>query len=126
MFLSVQQTNNRIEQKFKNRNQFKWIVDDEDEPWVWGGSEQQGKKHDSNDEAKAEQQPNTKKHNKECGTSPAVKIHERIVGGREAYIGEFPWQVAITRKVFTGYVFHCGGAILNGNWIVTAAHCIIL
>jgi len=44
---------------------------------------------------------------------------ERIVGGEIAERGQFPYQIQIQ------YLnqHHCGGAIVNNNWIVTAAHC---
>ena len=48
---------------------------------------------------------------------------ERIVGGRPAYSGQFPWQVYL-RIVTPGGEMLCGGSILNPRWILTAAHCI--
>ncbi|RWS21855.1 trypsin-like protein [Leptotrombidium deliense] len=80
-------------------------------------------KLDLNKQENAEEQS---KNYKKCGTAPAVTIARRYVGTIQTFIGEFPWQVALTRKVNSSYLFHCGGAILNSNWIVTAAHCIIL
>lgn len=54
----------------------------------------------------------------ECGLSnDAVK---RIVGGKETKPHQFPWAVAITRK---GYM-HCGGALINDRYVLTAGHCI--
>ncbi|XP_006194603.1 coagulation factor IX [Camelus dromedarius] len=44
----------------------------------------------------------------------------RIVGGKDAKPGQFPWQVLLKRKT-TAF---CGGSIINEKWVVTAAHCI--
>ncbi|KAL3211470.1 hypothetical protein MRX96_052033 [Rhipicephalus microplus] len=44
----------------------------------------------------------------------------RIVGGQDAYDGEFPWVASLR---LYGQHF-CGGAILNKRWIITAAHCL--
>ncbi|XP_065211110.1 uncharacterized protein LOC135839142 [Planococcus citri] len=45
----------------------------------------------------------------------------RIVGGVEAGINEFPWQVAIALDD----MFFCGGALINENFVLTAAHCVL-
>ncbi|XP_073741733.1 coagulation factor IX isoform X2 [Callorhinus ursinus] len=44
----------------------------------------------------------------------------RIVGGKDAKPGQFPWQVLLNGKVDA----FCGGSIINEKWVVTAAHCI--
>ena len=43
----------------------------------------------------------------------------RIVGGRDATIEEFPYIVGLYYRNAHG----CGGAILNANTILSAAHC---
>uniref|UniRef100_A0A4Q8KDK1 U38-Sparatoxin-Hju1a_1 n=1 Tax=Heteropoda jugulans TaxID=1358901 RepID=A0A4Q8KDK1_9ARAC len=49
---------------------------------------------------------------------------ERIVGGKVARHGAYPWMVSVHLKLASESLDHaCGGAILNENWIVTAAHC---
>nr|Q9TXD8.1 RecName: Full=Venom peptide isomerase heavy chain [Agelenopsis aperta]AAB34914.1 peptide isomerase heavy chain [Agelenopsis aperta] len=47
-----------------------------------------------------------------------------IVGGKTAKFGDYPWMVSIQQKNKKGTFDHiCGGAIINVNWILTAAHC---
>ncbi|KAG8286309.1 Belongs to the peptidase S1 [Homalodisca vitripennis] len=53
-----------------------------------------------------------------CGT-PVVGIQKRIIGGAEAYFGEFPWQAHIR---ISGY--QCGGVLLSSRYVATAAHCV--
>lgn len=53
----------------------------------------------------------------------AVPVNPLIVGGEEVLdLSEFPWQVALvadgTRNQF------CGGALIAGTWVLTAAHCV--
>jgi hypothetical protein len=45
-------------------------------------------------------------------------LNAKITGGTNAVISDFPWQV-----YFISGNFRCGGSIINGNWVVTAAHC---
>lgn len=44
----------------------------------------------------------------------------RIVGGSDASIEDYPWQVFLTAGDYM-----CGGTIISENWILTAAHCTI-
>ncbi|XP_044743692.1 serine protease nudel [Chrysoperla carnea] len=45
---------------------------------------------------------------------------ERVVGGHASKPAAWPWVIALYRDG----VFHCGGVIVNENWIMTAAHCV--
>uniref|UniRef100_G1P212 MBL associated serine protease 2 n=1 Tax=Myotis lucifugus TaxID=59463 RepID=G1P212_MYOLU len=51
-----------------------------------------------------------------CGLS-ARTIGGRIYGGKNAKLGDFPWQVLLLLGDTTA-----AGALLNDNWILTAAH----
>ena len=60
-----------------------------------------------------------------CGLPKNITVVRRIVGGRKALPGEFPYQVALQSwSLWSGYRFFCGGSIINENWVLTAGHCI--
>lgn len=44
----------------------------------------------------------------------------KIVGGQNAFPGEWPWQVALMDKkgIF------CGGSLVSNQYVITAAHCL--
>lgn len=50
----------------------------------------------------------------------------KVVGGKSAAFGAWPWQVSVRRTSFFGFssTHRCGGAILNKYWIATAGHCV--
>ena len=60
-----------------------------------------------------------------CGKSTIIQT-SRIVGGKTAILGQFPWQAQIwTQKGFEkSPTFTCGGSLINEGLILTAAHCI--
>lgn len=45
-------------------------------------------------------------------------MEKKIFGGSDALISEFPWQVYVVAGNLS-----CGGSIIAGTWILTAAHC---
>uniref|UniRef100_T1IDF5 Peptidase S1 domain-containing protein n=1 Tax=Rhodnius prolixus TaxID=13249 RepID=T1IDF5_RHOPR len=52
-----------------------------------------------------------------CGI---VNQEIRIVGGRPTGVNRYPW---VARLVYDGQ-FHCGASLLNGDYVLTAAHCV--
>ncbi|KAL1122499.1 hypothetical protein AAG570_002830 [Ranatra chinensis] len=64
----------------------------------------------------------------ECGIPPLhpPRPETRIVGGRNAQFGVWPWQVSVRRTSFFGFssTHRCGGALINERWIATAGHCV--
>lgn len=63
-----------------------------------------------------------------CGVRNAQGINGRIKN--PAYIdgdsefGEYPWQAAILKKDPKESVYVCGGTLIDGSHIITAAHCV--
>jgi secreted trypsin-like serine protease len=49
---------------------------------------------------------------------------EMIVGGAPAEPGKYPWQVRLYESMDDEIGF-CGGSIIDKQWILTAAHCLV-
>lgn len=60
-----------------------------------------------------------------CGKRSVNDPQTRIVGGRNANEGEFPWQISLGIKTFGVIITHtCGDSILSRNTVLTAGHCV--
>ena len=51
-------------------------------------------------------------------TAP-LGVESRIIGGKSAQEGEWPWQGVVTYKS----TVVCGAGLLRNNWVVTLAQC---
>ncbi|KAH0629211.1 hypothetical protein JD844_011108 [Phrynosoma platyrhinos] len=72
--------------------------------------------------------PALKNPSAECGRRPVMnelEIGNRIIGGRDAQLGAWPWQVSLQiYHPHIGYRHICGGSLISNNLVLTAAHCI--
>ncbi|KAL1404035.1 hypothetical protein pipiens_005477 [Culex pipiens pipiens] len=58
------------------------------------------------------------------GDTCGVDYSERIWGGNETDLDEFPWTALIRYRRTNGVLtFNCGGSLINSRYVITAAHC---
>jgi hypothetical protein len=50
---------------------------------------------------------------------------EKIVGGEDVDILDYPWQISLQLRPPYGTAHFCGGTIVNEEWIITASHCLV-
>ena len=66
----------------------------------------------------------------QCGRRNAHGITGRINNPAQRFaegdteFGEYPWQVALLKKEQYDNVYVCGGSLIDGSHLLTAAHCI--
>ena len=53
-------------------------------------------------------------------------VADKIVGGEDVEIEDYPWQISLQLSPAYGGGHFCGGTIINREWIVTAAHCVVM
>lgn len=56
----------------------------------------------------------------------ALYPQTKVVGGKNAAFGAWPWQVSVRKVSFFGLAstHRCGGAVISSEWIATAGHCV--
>ncbi|XP_038581517.1 coagulation factor VII-like isoform X1 [Micropterus salmoides] len=57
---------------------------------------------------------------RETGMNQSAVGQIRLVGANHCPRGECPWQVLVQLNGSS----HCGGVLINADWVVTAAHCV--
>jgi secreted trypsin-like serine protease len=51
-------------------------------------------------------------------------ISTRVVGGQQSESSDWPWMVSISSESPNGYIYSCGGTLINSKTVLTAAHCL--
>ena len=55
----------------------------------------------------------------ECGVRPLRPFGGRVVGGRNAHFGEWPWVVLVKEATWLGLFVKtkCGGVLIDYKWV---------
>jgi len=64
-----------------------------------------------------------------CGKGSLQPRSSRIIGGKTAVIGQFPWAVRLHKKTSNSNraaIVHCGGSLITARHVLTAAHCVTI
>ena len=61
-----------------------------------------------------------------CGKGAPRARNMRIIGGKPAFPGQFPWAVSLRKRVGSSNKFnhYCAGSLITAKHVVTAAHCL--
>jgi len=60
-----------------------------------------------------------------CGNQTTPNLSVRIVGGKMASVGEFPWMARLRHRRKDGlFSYGCAGFLISNKFVLTAAHCI--
>jgi len=59
-----------------------------------------------------------------CGKGTPRSRNMRIIGGKPAFPGQFPWAVSLRKRTLTEFAHECAGSLITAKHVVTAAHCI--
>ncbi|EFN77168.1 Serine proteinase stubble [Harpegnathos saltator] len=76
-------------------------------------------------ESNAAEETNTPEFRNQCGMRPLISRAGKIVGGKGAMFGEWPWQVLVREATWLGLFTKnkCGGVLITDKYVITAAHC---
>ncbi|KFM61862.1 Serine proteinase stubble, partial [Stegodyphus mimosarum] len=73
--------------------------------------------------------PDKRKHHNVCGIRKAYGVQSRLSQLQYppdvSEFGEYPWQIAVLKKVEgEKNLYLCGGALVSPQWVATVAHCV--
>ncbi|XP_039754063.1 CLIP domain-containing serine protease 14D-like [Pararge aegeria] len=63
----------------------------------------------------------------ENNTEVEINLDDRIAGGKETELDQFPWTVLLKMTFKRGNkmsVFNCGGSLISRRYVLTAGHCV--